>query len=334
MAEFKLNVREGKDDFGPVTVHVSELGYKPEVAVTFHYEPGGHEEFLGWGGKLWQAFQGPGRKPVDKEVFAALLATKPDGNPFSSGHWKNPFEPNRSSFSRDPRQANPFEGRRLSRDRKKAIRMEEVGRAAQRLMVAEDRVYLSVDAPRILVMVNDPGKTVYLQAELPNGEGYVEPVQWNAFRADRIEDAEAFAKAIADRDGLEIRPMSGRLDVIFAEPLIRSNDVVAPAASALGRFVNFVEEFSESLAPEVLGKARDAKALLGGKMDLDSVEQADAAYGVVRDAADLLRGITPSNAAMWMHKAALDECDLVALRYDTVDRDWLVERSANPLPRF
>lgn len=333
MAEFRLNVREGKDDFGPVTVHVSELAYKPEVAITFQYERGGQEEFLGWAGKLWQCFKGPGRKPVDKETFAALLATKPDPNPFTSGYWANPFEPDRSSFSQDPRRANPFEGRRLSKDRKKAIRLEEVGRASRRLMVADGKVYLNVDAPRVLVMVN-PGKTVHLQAELPDSEGYVEPGQWNAFRADRMGDAEAFAKALAQRDGLEIHPMSGRLDVIFAEPLIRSNDVAAPAADALGRFVNFVDKFSESLSTEVLGKASEAKPLLDGKPGLDSVEQADAAYALVREVADLLRGITPSEEASMVHEATLWVCDTAGLRYETVDRDWLVERCAGPLSRF
>jgi len=331
MAEFLVPVREGKDDFGIATVHVSELAYKPEVIATFRYERGGQEEFLGWAGKVWQALKGPGRKPVDKATFAALQSTKPDPNPFSSGNWSNPFQPDRHPFTRDPRRINPFEGKRLKKEAKKALRLEEIGKAARRLAVMDGIVCLSVDAPQIHVMVN-PGKTVHLQVALPDNEGFIEPGQWNAFRGDRMADAEAFAKALAERDGLDILPMSGELHVIFPQPFDGTNDTSAPAVDALGRFVAFAERFAETLPPEFQVKAAVAREIMAS--GLTSVENAEAAYALIKDAAELLRGVTPSNEAEMIHEATLWVCETAELRYEVVDREWLEQKNMGPGPRL
>jgi len=368
MREFLVPVREGKDDFGTMRVVIPELDYKPEVVAVYTYRNGAREEFLGWGGKIWRqihmhSHMGMKGQPIDLASFQALIAEKPRGTvqAFAQGDWANPFHPKRDSFSNDPRRANPIR-KGMRKEAKKVIREQEIQNASANLFVHGDRVFRSVDDPVWLVMGHGV-HGVSVQVQLPDQEGFVEGRNWNGFRADRLDDAEAFAQMYAERTGGKSMPRVSDLEVIYTE-LFSRNDVVDPAREAFWRLTGLVDRYgpnpspeskaiaeqlgtspispevaaaaTKALSPEILDLASEAERIANGGMKLDTVEAADEAYSIIGKAAEVLREVRPIGNLNFDERleATRFACDIVHLRYTEFDRNWLQRKDMVLGPRF
>jgi len=337
MADFRVPVREGKDDFGfVVDVEIRELWQRPGTAVVFRHPQHGTHEYLHWEGRLLRPFPGLRGTTVDVATLGSLLVLGQTTDPFGRDYWKSPFEPSR--FAQDRRGTNPFAGKRLTRQAKAAIRRREIMEAAADLVFVQGELWYAVEEPVLKLSLNRlrPDGEVTVVPDF--GENGLVESDWVNFRLDRMGDAMACAEAYAEGTGGKAVPMEGSMDLLMSEVLKR-NDVEDTARHCLNSFTMFVKEFPALRTPEALAVSKKVTAFLGDAPDFRSPDVADAAFVLVADAVDVMRGIDPSRgenpsgvSTSMLHKAILENLVYSCVRYSSFDRDWLESQQGLALP--
>jgi hypothetical protein len=317
MPSFNIPVREHGKSLGETEVSIPELAFVPEAALHLVDGTGAEQPLLGWGGRLWAPVRGPDGAPLATEAFAALARAKSDPDPFSDRPFASPFEPNRFAHPL----AVPDRARRP--DVLKA-RPAEIAAIATDLAVIGGHVHRAVPEPVLRVQMAGPGganATVNVRCDRPGPNGG-DP-GWDVFRADRPEDAEAFARSLAARSGGEFLGVRSRVRIVY-DALLARDDVHAAFTDAFDRFGRLVAEKGTvvqggaTLAAEA-GDALGAGRSPGRFEDLAAAEEARSVLDRIREALAASPGLAGD-----MHAEAVREvADLVALRYDDLDRAYL-----------
>jgi len=338
MTDFRVPVREGKDDFGfVVDVEIKELWQRPETAVIFRHPQHGTHEYLHWEGRLLCPFPGLRGTTVDVATFGSLLVLGQTTDPFGRDYWKSPFEPSR--FAQDRRGTNPFAGKRLTRQAKAAIRQREILEAASNLVFVQGDLWYAVEEPVLKLSLNRlrPGGEVTVVPDF--GENGLVDADWVNFRLDRMGDAMACAEAYAEGTGGKAVPMEGSMDLLMPE-VLRRNDVEDTARHCLNSFAMFVKDFPALRTPEALAVSKKVAAFLGEGPDFRSPEVADAAFVLIADAVDAMRRVDTSRdsnpqgvSTHMLHKAILENLVYSCVRYSSYDRDWLESQREPTLPQ-
>jgi hypothetical protein len=315
MPTFTLMVREAGRLLGETEVTLPELTFVPDTAVTHVDADDLETRFLGWGGRLWVAMHEPAdesgaRRPLSPESFARQANEAVDGNPFASRTIRNPFKPDRL-FQPLAVPAN------ASRTAVMEARLAEVRSAARDLAVIEGVVHRAVRDPVHFVSVDRA--SVRVDTRIDDGVQGAPRIVWNVFRADRGRDAEIFAAELAASRGLPLGEPSGWLRVVYSQ-ILKVDDVGEAFAEAFGRFRRLGLHDGSGLGERIASLPRDLA-------DPGSAEEAYAVLGKVREALYRSRDLKGD----MRHEAAVEVCDLVAIRYESVDRDWLTARTAVPV---
>lgn len=316
MPTFTLMVREAGRLLGETDVTLPELTFVPETAVAHVGADGRETPFLGWGGRLWIAMHEPVadesgvRRTLSPGSFAQQVNEVVDGNPFGPGTLRNPFNPDR--FFQPL--AAPSEAPRTAL---LEARMAEVKAAARGLAVIEGAVHRAVQEPVHVVSVGRGSVRVdpRFDEDAPGSPRIV----WNVFRADRGQDAEAFAAELAASLGLPLAEPSGWLRVVYSQ-ILKADDVGGAIGEAFRRFQGLG-------LPDRSGLGERIAALPKDLLDPATAEEAYALLGQVREELDRALDLKGD----MRHEAAVEVCNLVAARYESVDRDWLKARTAVPV---
>lgn len=313
MPTFTLQVREAGRRLGETQVSIPELTFVPDTAAA-HVRPDGSETaLLGWAGRLWARMHEPAPDggdrgaPLSPEGFAHLANAAFGTNPFEAGSSRNPFEPDR--FLR-PLGILPGAAPEDVLD----ARLAEVRKASHGFALIDGFVHRAVPEPVHVVNVAHDG--VRLHVRFREDAGDMQSTAWNVFRADRRRDAEEFAADLAERRGRPVVQTSGWLRVVYSQ-ILRVDDVGEAFAEAFRRY--------RAGALDAPGRmeARIA-ALPRGPFDTGT---ADEAFDVLRE----IRSELASGGTDMRSEATREVCELVAIRYENVDRDWLVARAAPPV---
>lgn len=313
MPTFTLVVREGGKLLGETQVSIPELTFVPETVLSSLQPDGSETAVLGWAGRLWAGMHAPvlageGRcRPLSFETFAKLANEAPGKDPSVTDGLRNPFEPDRSLRALG---VQPD----ASRDDLLDARLAEVRKAAHGLALIDGFVHRAVPEP--IHVVNSSHDGIRVGVRFREGAADMSSLAWNVFRADRGCDAEEFASDLAERRGLPVLEPTGFLRVVYSQ-IVRVDDVGEAFSEAFRRY-----RAGELDAPGRL-EARIA-ALPPGPFDPGT---ADEAFEVLRD----IRSELASAGADMRSDATREVCELVAMRYESVDRDWLVARAAPPV---
>ncbi len=321
MPRFTLRVSEGGKELSTADVSFPELRFVPETAAV-HETPQGEEvALLGWANQLWAPLREPGRQasraPMGLDRFVALVqgaagpANPFDGNPA----FDSPFSPNRLTHPlavrRDATQAEVHRAR-----------IAEIADAAARLAVIGGVVHQAVHEPVLVQRLGREGARVEVDFRDPTDA--VAGPAWSVFRADRGEDALAFAEEVARIEGVPFLGGSGGVRVIYPQ-VLRVDDVRLAMGDAAERFVR-LSRTAPAPAPAIEAALAASVLDQGGFGDAEAAERGAEALGAALDA---LPGLGLPEGDMRL-AAAREVCRRVMARFEAHDLDYLVARDAGP----
>lgn len=312
MPTFTLQVREGGSRLGETQVTIPELTFVPETAAAHVRPDGGETALLGWAGRLWAGMHEPGLggergAPLSSENFARLANAGAGSNTFEVDGLRNPFEPDR--FLRPLGiQATAPRGDILD------ARLAEVRRISHGFAIIDGFVHRAVPEPVHVVNAGQGG--IRLSVRFREDAGDMPSNSWNVFRADRRRDAEEFAADLAERHGVPVLESTGWLRVVYSQ-ILRVDDVGEAFADAFRRY-------------------RAGRLDAPGRMEarIAALPRGLSDPGIAEEAFDALREIRSELASTgtdMLSQATREVCELVTMRYENVDRDWLVARAAPPV---
>jgi hypothetical protein len=308
MPTFTLLVREAGKLLGETQVSIPELTFVPDTVLSHLHPDGSETAVLGWAGRLWAGMHEPvlagegRRRPISAESFARLANAAPAGNPQESVGFRNPFEPDR--FLR------PLGARtHASRDDLLDARLAEVRKVSHGLAVIDGFIHRAVPEPVHVVNAGYGG--IRVGVRFREGTDDMQSLAWNVFRADRGRDAAEFASDLAERRGVPVLEPTGWLRVVYSQ-ILKVDDVGEA----------FAEAFRRYLAGVLDAPARMASRIAALPRDLTDPGAAGQAYDILRDIGSELASSDMSCVV------TREVCDLVAMRYGNVDRDWLAARAA------
>lgn len=312
MPTFTLQVREGGSRLGETQVTIPELTFVPETAAAHVRPDGGETALLGWAGRLWAGMHEPGLggergAPLSSENFARLANAGAGGNTFEVDGLRNPFEPDR--FLRPLRiQATAPQGDILD------ARLAEVKRISHGFAIIDGFVHRAVPEPVHVVNAGRGGIRVGIRFREDADD--MASLSWNVFRADRRSDAEEFAADLAERRGVPILEATGGLRVVYSQ-ILKVDDVGEA----------FAEAFRRYLADGLDAPRRMESRIAALPRDLSDPGTAEEAYDILGSiSSELASKVTDMRSG-----ATREVCELVKMRYENVDRDWLVARATPPV---
>lgn len=311
MPTFTLQIREAGRRLGETQVTIPELTFVPDTVASHVRSDGGETALLGWAGRLWATLHEPilggddRRAPLSLESFLGLVKADAESEPFEAVGLRNPFEPERFLHPLELRSgAHP--------DDVLDARIQEARKASHGLALIDGFVHRAVPEPVHVVSAGRGG----IRLNVSFREDHGPSVAWNVFRADRMRDAEEFAADLAERRCVPVLEPAGRLRVVYSQ-VLRVDDVGEAFAEAFGRYRAGGLEAPRRMEARIAALPRE----------LRDPSAAEEAY-------DILRGVRTelASAGTDLHSATTREiCDIVAMRYENVDRDWLVARATPPV---
>lgn len=311
MPTFTLQIREAGRRLGETQVTIPELTFVPETAAAHVRPDGGETALLGWAGRLWAGMHEPsggGRcAPLSPEGFARLANTASGGDPFEPGGSRNPFEPDRSlrplGIQADAPEEDVLDAR-----------LAEVRKVSHDFALIDGFVHRAVPEPVHVVSAGHGGNR--LDVRFREDAGGTTPVAWNVFRADRRHDAEEFAAELAERRGVPLAESTGWLRVVYSQ-ILRVDDAGEAFAEAFRRYRAGRLDAPGGLDARIAALPRD----------LTDPASAEAAFDIL----DGIRSELASTGTDMGSETTREVCELVAMRYESVDRDWLVARATPPV---
>ena len=310
MPTITLTVREAGKVLGETGISIPELAYVPEAAAYLVDERGAETPLLGWGSRLWAPVRHPDSGDrLDLAAFTALLGTPRDANPFAAPAFDNPFEPNRF--------LHPLAvSARSDKAQVLAARLDEVRAAAADLTVIAGAVHRRVFEPVHHLVAAGAGFALTVRFDPPGIAGAAGGL--DAFRADRGDDAEAYARIVAERAGKAYLGRRRDLRVIY-DAILARDDVHAAFVDAFGRFERIAAApVSAPGEAELAVQARDL--VLSKDRFAEPAEEAEAAHAL---AGRMLESLRPTIRGDMARQVTLDVLELLSLRYERLDRPHL-----------
>ena len=312
MPTFTLEVREAGRRLGETQVNIPELTFVPETAATHVRADGGETALLGWAGRLWAVMHEPslgGERgaPMSPEGFARLANAASGGNSFEAAGPRSPFEPDRFLRPLEIRKGAP-QGEVFD------ARLSEVRKISEGFALIDGLVHRAVSEPVHVVSAGQGG--IRLNIRFRDDAGDMPSISWSVFRADRRCNAEVFAALLAERHGVPVLEPTGWLRVVYSQ-ILRVDDVGEAFAEVFRRYRAGRFDAPGPMESRIAALPRD----------LTDPGAAEEAYDILGG----IRSETASAGTGMRSEATREVCELVAMRYENVDRDWLVARATPPV---